>query len=199
MESSYLTSILKQFRYYKYLGEKAIAQLPEDKLFWQYNGDSNSVAVIINHLAGNMLSRFTDFLTSDGEKPWRDRDAEFGNAFADKSGLMAHWERGWQTLFDAIETLSESQLESIVYIRNEGHTVVEALNRQLAHYSYHVGQIVFICKMLRGEQWESLSIPRNQSSKYNEGKFAQQQSHRHFTDEFLGESGNEASGQNPPF
>lgn len=162
-----------------------MAQLPEGKLFWQNDPESNSIAVIVNHLAGNMLSRFTDFLTSDGEKPWRNRDAEFENPFANARELMEQWEKGWKTLFEAIEVLKEPDLESIVYIRNEGHTVVEALNRQLAHYAYHIGQIVFICKMVRGTEFESLSIPRSQSSTYNQQKFSQPQSKRHFTDDML--------------
>ncbi len=115
MELSYLTSVLKQFQYYKHLGEKAIAQLPEDRLFWQYDQESNSIAVIVNHMAGNMLSRFTDFLSTDGEKPWRNRDAEFENPFTDAGQIMEQWERGWKVVFEAIEGLTESELERITY------------------------------------------------------------------------------------
>lgn len=180
--TSYLESIQKQFLYYKKLGEKAIEQLPEEALFWQYNEESNSIAIIVNHLAGNMLSRFTDFLTTDGEKPWRNRDAEFTHTFSDKNALMAHWEKGWACLIDALQKLSNDDLERIVFIRNDGHTVVEAFHRQLAHYAYHIGQIVFIAKMLRNTSWKSLSIPRNQSEIYNQQKFAQEKGRRHFTD-----------------
>jgi len=182
MKSSYIPSVIKQFEYYKMLGEKAMAQLPEEMLFWQYNAESNSIAVLVNHMAGNMLSRFTHFLTADGEKPWRNRDAEFVNKFRDREEVLAYWNKGWQCLFDTLNQLAEEQLEHIVYIRNEGHTVTEAINRQLAHYSYHTGQIVYIAKMAKDVQWESLSIPRHMSSDYNEKKFNQEKGRRHFTD-----------------
>src|SRR5690606_2813667 len=139
MKTSYLTSVIRQFEYYKMLGEKAMAQLPDDALFWQYNKESNSIAVIVNHIGGNMLSRFTDFLTADGEKPWRNRDAEFENNFSDRKELLDYWNKGWNCLLDTLGNLKEEQLETIVYIRNDGHTVVEAINRQLAHYPYHIG------------------------------------------------------------
>nr|WP_121272274.1 DUF1572 family protein [Pedobacter schmidteae] len=183
MNSSYLSSVIKQFEYYKMLGEKAMLQLPDEALFWQYNQDSNSIAVIVNHVAGNMLSRFTDFLTTDGEKAWRNRDMEFENKFSNREELTSHWNLGWSCLLQALHSLTEAQLENIVYIRNDGHTVVEAINRQLAHYPYHIGQIVFIAKMATNEKWESLSIPRNKSNDYNERKFTQDKSRRHFTDD----------------
>ena len=183
MENSYIESTIKQFEYYKMLGEKAIEQVPEEKLFWQYNSESNSIAIIITHIAGNMLSRFTDFLTTDGEKPWRDRDAEFGNQFSNREELLAYWNKGWQCLLDAIRSLTLADLESIIYIRNDGHTVTAALNRQLAHYPYHIGQIVYIAKMVVDDQWRSLSIPRSGSSVYNNRKFSQERSKRHFTDD----------------
>jgi hypothetical protein len=182
MERSYLTSAIKQFEYYKMLGEKAMAQLPDEALFWQYNAESNSIAVIVSHIAGNMLSRFTDFLTSDGEKPWRNRDAEFENRFANREALISHWNEGWECLLSTLRGLTAEQLEDIVYIRNDGHTVVEAINRQLAHYPYHIGQIIFIAKMATNEKWETLSIARNRSHDYNDKKFAQEKSRRHFTD-----------------
>ena len=182
--SSYLESVKKQFLFYKMLGEKAIEQLEEEQLFWQYNKESNSIAILVHHIAGNMLSRFTEFLTSDGEKSWRNRDAEFLNGFATKEELMAYWHKGWDCLMDALGQLSESNLETIVYIRNEGHTVVEALNRQLAHYPYHIGQMVFIAKMMKNEEWKTLSIARNKSSEYNEEKFSQAKERRHFTDNY---------------
>ncbi|MDT0644814.1 DUF1572 domain-containing protein [Zunongwangia sp. F363] len=182
MKTSYLTSAVKQFEYYKMLGEKAMAQLPDDALFWQYNGESNSIAVIVKHLAGNMLSRFTDFLTADGEKGWRNRDAEFVNNFTNREELLNYWNKGWECLFTTLANLQEEQLEDLVYIRNEGHTIVEALNRQLAHYPYHIGQIIYIAKMVRDDKWESLSIPRNKSNDYNNRKFAGEKTKRHFTD-----------------
>lgn len=180
---SYLSSVKKLFNYYQTLGEKAMAQLEEKQLFWQYNQESNSIAVIVNHMAGNMLSRFTDFLSSDGEKPWRNRDAEFTDPFSGKGELMHRWQEGWACLSAALEQLSEADREHIVYIRNEGHTVVEALNRQLAHYASHVGQIIFIAKMLKNEDWQTLSIARNQSATYNSRKFSQDKEKRHFTDD----------------
>jgi len=182
MKNSYLSSTIKQFYYYKMLAEKAMEQLQFEDLSWQYNMESNSIAVIVNHMAGNMRSRFTDFLTTDGEKPWRNRDMEFIHAFKTREELLDYWNHGWEQLFSALEKLKSSDLEEIVYIRNEGHTVVEALNRQLAHYPYHVGQIVFIARMRAGNNWKSLSIPRNQSQDYNADKFSQDKGVRHFTD-----------------
>lgn len=179
---SYLISVRKQYQYYKELGEKAMNQLNEEQLFWQYNEESNSIAVLVNHIAGNMLSRFTDFLTSDGEKPWRNRDEEFVNRFKNKEELVAYWNKGWECLFQTMDQLANEDLERIVYIRNEGHTIVEALNRQLAHYPYHIGQMVFIAKMLKNGQWQTLSIARNKSVEYNQGKFSQEKGRRHFTD-----------------
>lgn len=181
--NSYLESVKKQFLYYKTLGEKAMEQLQEEQLFFQYNGESNSIAILVNHIAGNMLSRFTDFLTSDGEKPWRNRDAEFTNPFKNKAELMQHWNKGWNCLMDALDQLTEEHLEKIVYIRNDGHTVTEAINRQLAHYPYHIGQMVFIAKMLQNEQWKTLSIARNKSADYNDRKFSQGKDRRHFTED----------------
>ncbi|GAA0874714.1 DUF1572 domain-containing protein [Wandonia haliotis] len=181
--NSYLTSLQKQFLYYKSLGEKAINQLEEEQLYLQFNPESNSIAILVHHLAGNMLSRFTDFLTTDGEKSWRNRDAEFTNPFQSKKELLEHWDKGWNCLFNTLEELTESDLEKTVYIRNDGHTVTEALNRQLAHYPYHIGQIVFIAKVLKNEDWQTLSIPRNQSSEYNSRKFSQEKEKRHFTDD----------------
>lgn len=182
MPSNYLDSIRKQFDYYKTLGEKAMAQLPDDALFWQYNPESNSIATVVKHLAGNMRSRWTDFRTTDGEKPWRQRDGEFENDLESRAQLMAVWQQGWDCLFAAIDSMREDELDALLYIRNQGHTYMEALNRQLAHYPYHVGQIVFIAKMVADEEWKSLSIPRNQSDSYNAEKFAKPKERRHFTD-----------------
>jgi hypothetical protein len=182
MEQSYLTSAKKLFIYYQKLGEDAIAQLPEEKLFFQPNENSNSIAIIVQHLAGNMLSRWTDFLTTDGEKEWRNRDAEFETNINNKQELLAYWKIGWQCLFDAIEPLTLTDLDKIIYIRNEGHTVLEAINRQLAHYPYHVGQIIYIAKILADNDWKSLSIPKNKSQEYNLEKFTKKKGDSFFTD-----------------
>lgn len=182
---SYLESATKQFSYYKMLGEKAIGQLRDDQPFIAPNAESNSIAVIVQHLHGNMLSRWTEFLTSDGEKEWRKRDEEFGVVIKNSGELMLLWNEGWACLFSALESLSENDLERTVFIRNQGHTVTDAINRQLCHYAYHVGQIVYVAKMLKNEGWTSLSIPRNKSASYNAKKFSEEKSMRHFTDEYL--------------
>lgn len=182
---NYLNSALRQFQYYKVLGEKAIAQLDEAQLFFQPNEDTNSIAIIMQHLWGNMLSRWTDFKTTDGEKPWRTRDAEFEQTIQSKEALMQQWQKGWNCLFAAIEGTTEEELDTLIYIRNEGHTILEAFNRQIAHYSYHVGQIVYMAKMLSKNEWQSLSIPRHKSSDYNTAKFDEEKSKKHFTDEWL--------------
>lgn len=182
MNSGYLSSVRKQFVYYKELGEKAMQQVPDEKLFWQYNEESNSIATIVKHLWGNMLSRWTDFLTTDGEKEWRDRDREFESETTSRDALLRQWEEGWSCLFRAIDALTEEDLDRVIYIRNMGHTVSEAINRQLAHYPYHVGQIVFIGKMM-ASQWTSLSIPRGNSKQYNSEKFSKPKRKQHFTDD----------------
>lgn len=187
MENGYLESVTKQFEYYKLLGEKTIAQLPDEKLFWQFNEESNSIATIIKHLGGNMLSRWTDFLTSDGEKSWRNRDGEFENDLRTKEEVMKCWNDGWNCFLGALQSLKEEDLGKIIYIRNQGHTVMEAINRQLAHYPYHVGQIVFVGKMIAGESWQSLSIPKGKSGAFNAEKFAKEKHREHFTSEFLNE------------
>lgn len=185
INNNYLESIKKQFLYYKTIGEKAMEQLESEQLFVLVNDDTNSIAMIIKHLSGNMLSRWTDFLTTDGEKEWRNRDEEFEETIDDKAELMELWNKGWDCLFDALNSLKPDQLETIIYIRNEGHTVIEALNRQLAHYPYHIGQIVFYAKMLKQTEWNSLSIPKNKSNSYNTDKFAQEKSIKNFTDDEL--------------
>lgn len=158
---------IKRFQYYKELGDKTFSQLPEEAFFWQYNEESNAIAVIVKHIAGNMLSRWTNFLTEDGEKDWRNRDAEFINNFTTEKEVKDYWEKGWKCLFDALELINEENLLSTVYIRGEAHTVLYAVLRQLAHYPYHIGQIVYIAKMLKNSSWESLSIPRDKSAEYN--------------------------------
>ncbi len=187
MYTDYLESSKKQFEYYKMLGDKTIAQLPDDKLFWQYNAESNSIAIIVKHLQGNMLSRWTNFLTSDGEKEWRQREAEFENDIQSKSELLKKWNEGWSCLFNALNSLNEADFSKTIYIRNQGHTVTEAINRQLAHYPYHIGQIVFIGKMICNEKWTSLSIPKGDSKTYDAEKFAQPKRKVNFTQEFLQE------------
>lgn len=184
MENDYLQSVIKQFEYYKMLGEKALLRIPDDKLNWQPNEGSNSAAMIVKHLSGNMVSRWTDLLTTDGEKPWRDRDREFENDLVDRREVLDAWERGWNCCLSTIRSLTPEHLSTIIYIRNQGHTVIEAMNRQLAHYPYHVGQIVFIAKMVANE-WESLSIPRGNSKQFNESRFQQDKRRQHFTDEYL--------------
>jgi hypothetical protein len=185
MNSEYLSSARKQFEYYKLLGEKTFEQLNEEKLFYKFNEDSNSIAVIVQHLHGNMLSRWTDFLTTDGEKEWRNRDGEFEDAPHTKAELLKLWEDGWSCLFKTLDSLKPDDMQKTVYIRNMGHLVVDAINRQLAHYPYHVGQIVFLGKMLADGNWKSLSIPKNKSKEYNAEKFSKEKHMEHFTDEVL--------------
>jgi Protein of unknown function (DUF1572) len=185
--TEYLDSAKKQFEYYKMLGEKTFAQLTDDQLFHQFNEESNSIATIVKHLWGNMLSRWTDFLTTDGEKEWRQRDAEFDNDITDRTELLAKWNQGWACLFNTLNQLSDNDLTNEVFIRNQGHTVVEAINRQLAHYPYHIGQIVFIGKCLCKDNWNSLSIPKGASKAFNSDKFSKPKHKQHFTDEFLDE------------
>ena len=185
MNNPFLESAKKQFSYYKMLGDQTFAQLSDEQLFWQYNSESNSIAMIVKHLWGNMLSRWTDFLTSDGEKSWRNRDAEFENDITDRTELLEKWNAGWKCLADAIDPLTEADMDQEIYIRNQGHSITEAINRQLAHYPYHVGQIVFIGKMCRNADWHTLSIAKGNSGDFNAEKFAQPKHTQHFTDEFL--------------
>ena len=179
---NFLTSSKKLFNYYKELGEKAIAQVDDQQIDWKPNEASNSIALIVHHLSGNMLSRFTDFLTSDGEKPWRNREAEFEEGYRSKGEMMEAWTKGWSKLFEALDGLKEDDLDKIIYIRNEGQTVMDAILRQLAHYPHHIGQILYIGKMIRGNEWKSLSIPKGQSAGFNQEKFEKEKTIRHFTD-----------------
>jgi hypothetical protein len=172
------------------LGEKSFDQLTDEQLFWQANEASNSIATIVKHLSGNMLSRWTDFMTTDGEKEWRNRDAEFETETTSREALIRQWNEGWDCFLNALNSLQEIDLEKIIYIRNMGHTVMEAINRQLAHYPYHVGQIVFIAKLVCDESWISLSIPKGNSKEYNSEKFSQPKRTEHFTDEVLGKKKN---------
>jgi len=186
METSYLSSVIKQLEYYKLLGDKTFSCLTEEQLFFKSGAESNSIALLVKHITGNMLSRWTEFLSSDGEKEWRDRDAEFEMTFSAKDEVIAYWNKGWDCLLTTLKSLTNEDLKKTVYIRNQGHTVVAAINRQLAHYSYHIGQIVFIGKIIKGENWRSLSISKNASKKYNLEKFSKEKSNKHFTDEYLG-------------
>jgi hypothetical protein len=160
----YLNDSRKAMRAYKKLAEKALDQLKDDEYFITLDEESNSVAVVMKHMAGNMFSRWTDFLTTDGEKPNRNRDYEFViSPETTRDDVHDYWERGWQCVFDAIDPLQIEDLEKRVYIRGEEHTVVQAINRQLMHYAYHIGQIVYLAKHFRASDWSSLSIPRNRS------------------------------------
>ena len=164
----YLADAIKTFRDYKTLAERAFAQTSDEDFFKTIDEESNSIAVNIKHMAGNMLSRWTDFLTTDGEKPERDRDIEFvmlpGTT---RDDMIAYWEKGWQCVFDAVEPLGPDDLMRTVTIRGQDHTVIQAINRQLAHYAYHTGQIVFLAKHFKSSDWQSLSVPRNRSAEFN--------------------------------
>jgi len=185
MKDIFLTSTRKQFEYYKMLGDRTFTQINEEDFFWQYNEESNSIAIIVKHMWGNMLSRWTDFLTTDGEKEWRNREAEFNADIKDVKVLLEKWEAGWTCLFAALDSVNKDNFEQQVFIRNQAHAIVEAINRQLAHYSYHVGQIVYIGRMLKGSDWKSLSIAIGKSKEFNEKKFSQPTRKDHFTTEFL--------------
>jgi uncharacterized damage-inducible protein DinB len=165
--TSYLEDSLTIFRYYKSLAERAIAQVSDDQLLATLDGEMNSIAVIVKHVTSNMRSRWTDFLTRDGEKPGRDRDAEFVDPPPTREALLAAWEEGWNCVFTALEPLSDDDLGRTITIRGEAHSVMQAINREVAHYSYHCGQIVFLAKHLRSDAWKSLSIPRGRSNEFN--------------------------------
>lgn len=188
--NSYITSVQKQFQYYQQLGESAFEQLNEKELLStdyikatsRYN---NSIALIVKHISGNMLSRWTNFYSEDGEKEWRHRETEFQDDIHSKHEMLAKWEQGWKCLFNIIDNLQVEDLDKTVYIRNIGHQVPEAINRQMMHYAYHIGQIVLIAKIYKGDQWRSLSIPLGESQNYNKEKFSQEKSIGHFTDSIL--------------
>ena len=165
--TSYIQDSLSLFRYYKRLAERAMEQVSDEQLFAAIDKEANSIGVIVKHMAGNMISRWTDFLTTDGEKPTRDRDSEFVEPRATRKDLMALWEDGWTRLFAAIEPLTEADLGLTVTIRGEAHSVMQAINRQLAHYPHHVGQIVLLAKHFACDHWQSLSVPRNKSADFN--------------------------------
>ena len=165
--TSYLKDATDLFRHYKKLGDRAMQQISDEALFAALDAEANSIAVIVKHLSGNMRSRWTDFLTSDGEKPDRNRDSEFEATPRTRAELLANWESSWALLFDAIAQLAESDLNRTVLIRKEAHSVMQAINRNLTHTAYHVGQIVFLSKHFAGAEWKSLSIPRGKSSEFN--------------------------------
>jgi len=165
----YLADALSSFRAYKKLADKAIEQTKDDELFVTLDEESNSIAVVMKHMAGNMISRWTDFLTTDGEKPDRNRDMEFViESSTTRSDVLAYWERGWKCVFDAVEPLTAEDFEKTVTIRGQTHTIVQAINRQMTHYAYHVGQVVFLAKHFRSTDWQSLSVPRNKSAQFNQ-------------------------------
>lgn len=166
--SSFLSSYIKRITYYKSLAEKTFEQLDEIDFHYQPNEESNSIAMIIQHLAGNMLSRFTNFLTEDGEKEWRQRDAEFELQHMSKEQLLQLWQKGWDCYLGTVQSLTENDLEKIITIRSEQHTVTDALNRQMAHYPYHIGQIVYLGRMIKNKTWKNLSIPKGASQQFNE-------------------------------
>ncbi|ADU32210.1 DUF1572 domain-containing protein [Evansella cellulosilytica] len=164
--NEYLRIVLERFKSVKILGDKTLNQLSEEEIHWNYNSQSNSVAIIVKHLSGNMTSRWSDFLTSDGEKNDRNRDEEFIDDIATKAELITVWEKGWNVLIDTLTDLKEQDLLKKITIRGESHFVLEAIERQMAHYAYHVGQIVYIGKQLKDSEWESLSIPKGKSEDY---------------------------------
>ena len=165
--TSYIEDSLALLRYYKKLGERAMEQVTDPQLFALLDDEANSIAIIVKHMAGNMRSRWTDFLTTDGEKPTRDRDGEFIDPPTTRAALLKEWEIGWACMFQALQPLTEADLSRTVTIRGEAHSVMQAINRQLAHYPHHVGQIVLLAKHFAGERWQSLSVPRNQSEEFN--------------------------------
>ena len=164
---NYQADAIQSFRNYKKLAERAIEQVSDEEFFAAIDAEANSIAVLVKHIGGNLRSRWTDFLTSDGEKADRNRDAEFELVGDTRESLIGYWETGWQTLFDAIEPLTPDDLSRTITIRGEPHTVVEAINRQLTHYSYHIGQIVLLAKHFRSTDWVTLSVPRNRSAEFN--------------------------------
>ena len=176
--TSYLKDSIDLFRYYKKLGDRAMAQCPDEGLFATVDAESNSIAIVVKHMVGNMRSRWTNFLTADGEKPDRNRDTEFDEPPATRAELMEMWERGWKYLFDALEPLTDTDASRTVTIRTEPHSVMQAINRQIAHYSYHVGQIVYLARHFAGDKWQSLTIQKRKSGEFNKQVAAGEKSQR---------------------
>jgi hypothetical protein len=177
-----LTSSIKQFNYYKQLAEKAMSQVDDGSLFNRLHGDDNSIAIIVQHLAGNMQSRWSNIFTEDGEKSWRKRDKEFEQFIQTRTQLTDVWENGWKVLFDTLNSVTASDLGRTIYIRNEGLTVSDAIIRQLCHYSYHCGQIVYKCRQISGGNWKSLSIPKKESVVFNSNKFGIKKGENNYLD-----------------
>src|SRR5205809_3555540 len=167
-EEAFLRSVIKKFKFQKQLGEKTFAQLDEKDLFFKPSKESNSIAVIVQHMNGNMLSRWTNFLTEDGEKNWRERDEEFEDVLTTKDAVLNAWNKGWRCVFDAVEGLQPDDVMKTITIRSQDLLVVDAIVRQLDHYGYHIGQIVYIGRMIKDEGWQSLSIPKNKSKDSND-------------------------------
>jgi hypothetical protein len=182
MTDSTLKNTISVFEYYKSLGEKAMAQISDEALFHMPDEKSNSISVIVKHLHGNMLSRWTDFLTTDGEKEWRDRDSEFEETIKTRDEVMKQWNDGWACVSSALNTLHPEDLDKTVYIRNMGQTVLEAIMRQLAHYAYHIGQIVYLARLFNEGDWKTLTIPKGGSAAYNKEKSAPGKRIEHFTE-----------------
>ncbi|KAA6456852.1 DUF1572 domain-containing protein [Acidobacteria bacterium AB60] len=178
LTTSYLADTRDLLRYYKKLADRAIAQIPDEALFRPLDAESNSIAIIVKHMTGNMRSRWTDFLTTDGEKPTRNRDSEFVDPAPTRAALLADWEDAWALVFAALEPLTDADLARTVTIRGEAHSVLQAINRQLAHYPYHIGQIVLLAKHFASDQWQSLTVPRNQSAEFTRKVQAGQLSQR---------------------
>jgi hypothetical protein len=176
--TSYLEDSIALFHYYKKLAERAMEQVTDEHLTAVLDSEMNSIAIIVKHMAGNMHSRWTDFLTTDGEKPGRNRDNEFVDAPVSRDALNKMWEVGWQTVFAALSPLSEADLGKTVLIRGEAHSVMQAINRQIAHYAYHCGQIVMLAKHFQGDKWKSLSVPRGQSAQFNKKVASRESSQR---------------------
>ncbi|WP_273567559.1 DUF1572 family protein [Maribacter halichondriae] len=170
-QENFLESVRFELMKYKSYGEKTFAQLSEEDIHRKLSEADNSIAIIVKHMVGNMLSRFTNFLTEDGEKPWRHRDVEFEDPYENMDTMMAAWQMGWDCLFVAMDSINKNNFDTHIKIRNEDHTVIEALTRQLAHYASHIGQIMLMGKMIKGSEWKSLSIPKGASEAFNKEKF----------------------------
>ena len=175
---SYLEDSRTLFRYYKGLAERAMAQVRDENPFVALDGESNSIAIVVKHIAGNMRSRWTDFLTTDGEKPDRNRDGEFVEPPATREALLEIWEHGWACLFRSVDSLTEADMSRTVMIRGEAHSVMQAISRQMAHYTYHIGQIVVLAKHFANDDWRALTIPKSRSAEFNQAVAAKEASQR---------------------
>lgn len=187
MKQEFLNDSIQLFEYYRSLGQKSLDQVSDEMLTWTPDEETNSLSVMVKHLWGNMMSRWTDFLDSDGEKEFRKRDEEFVCSWESRDEIQDKWNEGWDCLFHTLHSLQSDDLEKTIYIRNKGHLVLEAIQRQLGHYSYHVGQMVFMAKIIQKGDWQSLSIPRGKSTEYNAKQFSKPKRKEHFTDDFLDE------------